>query len=89
MFLPPNTTAFTQPMDAGVIRNFKYHYKLDLVRRRIASIDNNQEFSINLSQAIYPVDKSWKKVTEETIQNCSKHVGFIQSGQSFVSQSHV
>ena len=51
MFLPPNTTAFTQPMDAGVIRNFKYHYKLDLVRRRIAAIDNNQEFSINLLQA--------------------------------------
>ena len=65
LFLPPNTTAFTQPMDAGVIRNFKFYYKLDLVRRRIAAIDNNQEFSINLLQAIYLEDKSWKKVTEE------------------------
>ena len=43
-FLPPNTTAKLQPMDAGIIRNLKYHYRIDFIKRKIDSIDNNQEF---------------------------------------------
>jgi hypothetical protein len=27
VFLPPNTTSVTQPMDQGVIRNLKLHYR--------------------------------------------------------------
>ena len=26
VFLPPNTTSHSQPMDQGVIANFKHHY---------------------------------------------------------------
>ena len=48
IFLLPNTTALTQP--AGVIKNLKYFYKLELVRRRIAAVENKQVFSINLLQ---------------------------------------
>jgi hypothetical protein len=30
-FLPPNATSKTQPMDAGVIKNLKLHYRSQLV----------------------------------------------------------
>ena len=82
-FLPLNTTLFTRPMDAGVIRNLKYFYKLELVRRRIAAIENKQNFTINLLQAVHIIEKSWAKVTKQTIENCFKHVGFVQD-ESFV-----
>lgn len=75
-FLPANTTSHTQPMDAGVIRNVKHHYRLALVRRMIAAIDNQQPFQINLLQAVYILKDSWEKVTDVTIKNCFRHVGF-------------
>lgn len=75
-FLPANTTSRTQPMDAGVIRNLKHHYKLALVRRMIAAIDNQQPFQINLLQAVHILKYSWEKVTNATIINCFRHVGF-------------
>ena len=34
-YLPPNTTAHIQPMDGGIIRAFKAHYKKQLVRHYI------------------------------------------------------
>ena len=82
MFLLPNTTAFTQPMDRvlSAISNIIINWILSDVGLLQLIITKN----FNLLQAIYFVDKSWKKVTEETIQNCFKHVRFIQSGEPFV-----
>ena len=36
IFLPPNTTSRTQPMDQGVIRSLKAHYRSILVAKQIA-----------------------------------------------------
>ena len=81
VFLPPITTAFSQPMDAGMIKNLKYFYKLEIVRRRIAAIENDQSFSLNLLQALLIIQKSWEKVSQRTIENCFRHVGF---GEGFM-----
>ena len=39
VFLPPNTTAKTQPMDTGVIRNIKAHYRKNLAKLRLLAFE--------------------------------------------------
>ena len=77
-FLPPNTTAKLQPMDAGIIRNLQYHYRIDFIKKKIDSIDNNQEFSLTIFEAICMLNRAWEKVKESTIQNCYRHTGYRQ-----------
>ena len=36
VFLPPNTTSVTQPMDQGVIRNLKLHYRKLVIPKKLA-----------------------------------------------------
>ena len=41
VFLPPNTTSLIQPMDQGIIANFKQHYRSLVLRHLMADIDAN------------------------------------------------
>ena len=40
VFLPKNSTSRLQPLDAGIIKNFKVHYCKLLVRHTLAQIDD-------------------------------------------------
>lgn len=79
VFLPPNTTSCLQPMDAGVIKNFKHFYRKKLVSKMISFYDNGggDKFKINVLDAIRMIDSAWTNVKPETIQNC-----FIKTGIS-------
>jgi hypothetical protein len=39
-FFPPNTTVQTQPLDAGIIKNFKYHSRKYLLEKLVNGIDS-------------------------------------------------
>jgi hypothetical protein len=69
-FLPPNTTSFTQPMDAGVIWSFKSHYRRYMVEKRLAAFDRQEDYRMALIDALVLVRSSWARVTEATVQNC-------------------
>ena len=43
IFLPPNTTSVSQPMDQGVIRCLKTHYRRRLVRRMLQCLDKGKD----------------------------------------------
>ena len=70
VFLPPNTTSVTQPMDQGVIRNLKVNYRRQLVRKLSNSVENSMEYSVSLLDALHFLRTAWDAVTPETIANC-------------------
>ncbi|XP_055371988.1 tigger transposable element-derived protein 6-like [Condylostylus longicornis] len=63
-FLPLNTTSITQPLDQGIIRCFKVHYRQNILRKQIAAIEREEtlaQFSknINLFHALHMVKRAW------------------------------
>lgn len=78
VFFPPNTTAKSQPMDQGVIENMKRHYKKLLLRRRIAAIEGNTGFKLDLLNSLRLVRDAWDRVTGATIRNCFVKAKFVE-----------
>ncbi len=77
VFIPPNCTSVLQPMDAGVIRTFKHHYKRKLVSKLIHFYDVHDEgkLKITLLDALNFSYDAWELVTKESIINCFRHAG--------------
>ena len=80
-FLPPNTTARTQSMDAGVIKCLKGKYRAELAKKHLAAFELGTQVKINVLSAIKMLRKSWLAVTDNTIKNCFKKVGFVTVGE--------
>ncbi|XP_037505778.1 tigger transposable element-derived protein 4-like [Rhipicephalus sanguineus] len=84
-FLPPNTTAILQPMDQGVIRNLKHHYKSRVLSRMVLCYDSGKSYAVDLRSAVGMLAESWKAVTQETLRNCFRHAGFTLDAETAVS----
>ena len=83
VFLPKNTTSKLQPLDAGVIKNFKVHYRRLLLQHTLSCI-NESDLStssivktINILMAIRWIRQAWDEVKPETIMNCFRHCGAL------------
>lgn len=85
-FLPANTTSKLQPLDSGIIKNFKVYYRKLLLRYIVAKIDQHSLASdvatnINVLQAIRWMAEAWKQVSCETIKKCFKNAGILTDQQ--------
>ena len=69
MALPKNSTAHLQPMDAGIIRNFKLFYRKQLITDYMASLDRGKQFNVDLRKAILMIYDAWGQVKPKTIEN--------------------
>lgn len=86
-FLPANTTSHIQPLDGGIIRAFKAHYRRDHVRWHLAQLDeideSLREEKVNLRQAITWISKAWKtNISEQVVQNCWRASGLLPMSMS-------
>ncbi|XP_017475007.1 PREDICTED: tigger transposable element-derived protein 6-like [Rhagoletis zephyria] len=83
-FLPPNTTAVSQPLDQGIIQNFKTLYRSLVLKHLITKIGDTSSASelsksINVLEAVYFIKASWHKVEATTIRNCFRKAGFLET----------
>ena len=82
VFLPANTTSVLQPLDLGIIKNFKVHYRKLLLRYIVARIETCSSASellksVDVLQAIRWVAEAWKNVSETTIKKCFRKPGIL------------
>ncbi len=88
-FLPANTTSKLQPLDLGIIMNFKVHYRTLLLKYIVAKIDEYNSASevaksVNILVAIRWVAQAWEKVKASTIQKCFRRAGILNDDMSDV-----
>jgi len=77
VFLPPNTTSLTQPMDQGIINSMKSIYHRTLIQdHMLVAMEKKVPFTWNVLEAINLIHKAWRQTSKSTIRNCFGHCGF-------------
>ena len=88
--MPPNTTSQLQPLDLGIIQNFKVHYRRFLLRYVLSKIDECESASevaseVSILVAIRWIAQAWKEVKAETICKCFSKAGILDVEMDVVS----
>ncbi|XP_066970862.1 tigger transposable element-derived protein 1-like isoform X1 [Macrobrachium rosenbergii] len=73
-FLPPNMTSLLQPMDQGVIANFKAYYLRRTVRNALRAIEGNKELTLeefwksySILDAIKNIASAWDEIKQTNL----------------------
>ena len=74
-FFKPNLTAFVQPLDAGVIRCFKAHYRRAFCQRALDLDDAGERdvYNITLLESMLMAKDAWDSIASTTIEHCWDH----------------
>lgn len=70
--LPPNVTSLIQPMDQGVIQNFKCFYRRSFIQSLLNADCDVTDFQkkFTVKDAVYAIALSWNQVKNTTLQKC-------------------
>lgn len=76
-----NLTAHVQPLDAGIIRNFKGHYRCLFVECAVDQYDSGITptliYELNQLEAMQIAAQAWDTVEAKTIANCWRKSGIL------------
>ena len=81
IYLPPNGTSKYQPLDQGIIQNFKALYKKHWLRFMVGEYEARRDpvKTVDLLRVIRWTTHSWSQVTTQTISNCFDKDTFFQA----------
>ncbi|XP_028131895.1 tigger transposable element-derived protein 4 isoform X1 [Diabrotica virgifera virgifera] len=79
LFLPPNCPSDLQPMNQGIIRSLKLHYRKLLVKRILNNVENCSESPVTLLDAINFIHKAWSLIEKQTIRKCFGYAGWTET----------
>lgn len=82
-FFPVNTTSLLQPLDQGIIQNFKTIYRKYFLKSVIASTmvcNSATEIakSISILDAIHMIKRAVDEIKQSTVMNCFAKAGFSE-----------
>ena len=73
----------SQPMDEGIIRCLKAHYRKRLVKLILHSLNSNKPLlKVLLLRALQLLVSAWKEVSQTTIINCFKKAKISEKDQT-------
>lgn len=78
VLLPLDTHAVLQPMNRGIIRNLKTHYRNQLILKIIKDMETQVESQINMLDAIVMLEKAWHDINPMAINYCFQLAGFCK-----------
>ena len=84
MWLPPNATSIYQPLNQGIIQNWKSHVKQRFVKFMAHTFDQGKDLSkeMHVLHAVRWGIEAWENdVTPTTIQNCWARSQAVNFGQ--------
>lgn len=79
LWLPPNSTSKTQPLDQGIIRTFKAYYRKQWLTYMVQEFEaaRNPLRTINVLKALRWTLNAWSSLSPQVITNCWRHSQLI------------
>lgn len=89
-YLPANSTSHSQPLDQGIIANFKAIYRRSWLSFLLEYGSNNPLEKVTVLHAIRWSIQAWNDVTSKTITNCWRHsaLGALQATARDADSEH-
>ena len=84
VLLHPGTTSRTQPMDMGVIANFKLYYRFEIMKIYLVNMDNSVSRDITVLLKYNHIVNAWLNVKISTILNGFIKCNFILDDESTI-----